>query len=163
MNRQLPGLLLVLTICALLVAVTHAMTKNQIAHNQLLQEQAQLRQLLPTQALPNPIIWKDHQLIFCSATAINRFTIQGYGGEIHLLVAFADKQIHGVRVVSHRETPGLGDFIDIKKSPWVSLFNKRLIATLEDEVDQVTGATITRNAMVRGVKAATRLETWSCS
>jgi electron transport complex protein RnfG len=149
------------------------MTKDQIAHNQLLQEQALLRQLLPNhllpnpllpnQALPIPIIWKDHQLIFCSATAINRFTIQGYGGEIHLLVAFADKQIHGVRVVSHSETPGLGDFIDIKKSPWVSLFNKRLIATLEDEVDQVTGATITRNAMVRGVKAATRLETWSCS
>ncbi len=89
----------------------------------------------------------------------------GYSGDIHLLVGiYADGRIAGVRVLEHRETPGLGDKIELKKSPWILAFNgKRL--TPENEAqwhvkkdggifDQFTGATITPRAVVKAVKKA---------
>ena len=48
----------------------------------------------------------------------------GYSGEIHLLVAiWADGSVAGVRVLSHKETPGLGDYIEENRSPWVHQFD----------------------------------------
>ena len=89
----------------------------------------------------------------------------GYTMEISLLVGIhADGHIAGVRIVSHRETPGLGDNIDLKKSPWILGFNgKSLTDPVEDkwavkkdggEFDQFTGATITPRAVTGAVKHA---------
>ena len=70
--------------------------------------------------------------------------------------------IWGVRVVSHKETPGLGDAIDIKKSDWILAFNDtHLGEPIMDEwkvkkdggaFDQLTGATITPRAIVHSLK-----------
>ena len=55
----------------------------------------------------------------------------GYGGKIRLLLAIgADNRVIGVRVVSHKETPGLGDYIDPKKdrnkaAPWIRQFDAK--------------------------------------
>ena len=47
----------------------------------------------------------------------------GYSGKIGMIVAINyDGTITGVRVVSHKETPGLGDYINIAKNKWISLF-----------------------------------------
>ena len=52
----------------------------------------------------------------------------GYAGRIQLVVAVAaDGKLTGVRVVSHKETPGLGDYIDPRKDrnkdkPWITQF-----------------------------------------
>ncbi|WP_221798410.1 electron transport complex subunit RsxG [Oceanobacter mangrovi] len=89
----------------------------------------------------------------------------GYTMEIGMLVGVnADGTVAGVRVISHRETPGLGDKIDLKKSNWVSEFEgKSLAQTGEDKwavkkdggvFDQFTGATITPRAVVGAVKHA---------
>ncbi|HAD09787.1 MAG TPA: electron transporter RnfG, partial [Porticoccaceae bacterium] len=44
----------------------------------------------------------------------------GYSGDIRLIVGInRDGTIAGVRVLDHRETPGLGDKIDLKKSDWI--------------------------------------------
>jgi electron transport complex protein RnfG len=53
----------------------------------------------------------------------------GYNAPIHLLIGIsaASGQIMGVRVVSHRETPGLGDQIEIRKSNWILQFDGRTI------------------------------------
>lgn len=86
----------------------------------------------------------------------------GYGGAIKLLVAIAhDGTVLGVRVVNHQETPGLGDAIEIAKSKWVTEFNGRSLANLDDKqwhvkkdggaFDQFTGATITPRAVVKAV------------
>ncbi len=54
---------------------------------------------------------------------------EGYGGRIRLIVAAgADGRLVGVRVVSHKETPGLGDYIDPRKDrnkaqPWIRQFD----------------------------------------
>lgn len=89
----------------------------------------------------------------------------GYTGDIHLLVALdRSGNILGVRVVEHRETPGLGDAIEIEKSNWIRQFNGRSLfnplpgqwAVQKDggEFDQLTGATITPRAIVNAVRGS---------
>jgi electron transport complex protein RnfG len=83
----------------------------------------------------------------------------GYTGDIDLIVGVnADGSIAGVRALSHRETPGLGDKVDYRKSDWVLGFNGRSLhnpelsgwAVKKDKgvFDQFTGATITPRAVV---------------
>ena len=70
--------------------------------------------------------------------------------------------IAGVRVLAHRETPGLGDKIEIRKSDWISKFEGRSLTNpiLEDwavsvdggAFDSFTGATITPRAVVNAVR-----------
>ncbi|SFR58668.1 electron transport complex subunit RsxG [Thiomicrospira sp. ALE5] len=87
----------------------------------------------------------------------------GYSGNIHLLMGvFADGRIAGVRVLSHRETPGLGDKIELRKDNWILSFNGRQLtkdnahtwAVKRDRGDfeQFTGATITPRAVINAVK-----------
>ena len=89
----------------------------------------------------------------------------GYSGAIHLLVGiFADGRLAGVRVLGHKETPGLGDKIELAKSDWVRSFEgKSLSDPGEDgwavkkdrgEFDQFAGATITPRAVVKAVHKA---------
>jgi electron transport complex protein RnfG len=87
----------------------------------------------------------------------------GYNGTIKLLVGInVDGTLSGVRVVAHRETPGLGDAIDETRSDWIHLFdNKSLENPSADrwkvrkdggDFDQLTGATITPRAIVEAVR-----------
>lgn len=87
----------------------------------------------------------------------------GYSGEIGMIVGVnRDGSVAGVRVLNHRETPGLGDKVDLKKSNWVldftgkSLLNPQPVnwTVKKDggEFDQFTGATITPRAVVNQVK-----------
>jgi len=52
----------------------------------------------------------------------------GYAGRIQLVIAVGvDGRVSGVRVTGHRETPGLGDYIDPNKDrnkshPWIGQF-----------------------------------------
>jgi electron transport complex protein RnfG len=91
--------------------------------------------------------------------------VDGYSGPIGLLAGIeADGRLAGVRVTSHRETPGLGDAIEMEKSDWLRAFDgKSLDAPAATEwtvrrdggaFDQFTGATITPRAVVKAVRAA---------
>jgi electron transport complex protein RnfG len=87
----------------------------------------------------------------------------GYSGEIKLLVGIlADGRLGGVRVIAHKETPGLGDYIDIARSEWIRQFDGK---ALDDppadgwkvrkdggRFDYMAGATITPRAIVRAVR-----------
>ena len=87
----------------------------------------------------------------------------GYNGPIKLLVGIlTDGRIAGVRVIGHRETPGLGDKIEIARDPWIGKFEGRSLgdppagkwAVKYDGgvFDQFTGATITPRAVVAAVR-----------
>jgi electron transport complex protein RnfG len=87
----------------------------------------------------------------------------GYSGPIKLLVAVhRDGVVGGVRVISHKETPGLGDRIETEKSDWVLGFSGKSLSNPQAErwrvkrdggvFDQFTGATITPRAIVTAVK-----------
>ncbi|XRX42529.1 MAG: electron transport complex subunit RsxG [Buchnera aphidicola (Eriosoma harunire)] len=87
----------------------------------------------------------------------------GYSGMIKMLVGFdLLGNILGVRVVSHHETPGLGDYIDINISKWINVFSGMNLLNSDDHffaikkdggvIDQFTGATITPRAVVSSIK-----------
>lgn len=89
----------------------------------------------------------------------------GYNGHIELLVGInSNGVLVGVRVVTHRETPGLGDKIETKISDWVLSFTGKSLRSLKTEAwavkkdggefDQFTGATITPRAVVASVYRA---------
>lgn len=89
----------------------------------------------------------------------------GYSGPIHLLVGIRrDGEVLGVRVTQHRETPGLGDPIEARKSTWIEGFTGRSLRDPPPErwavrkdggaFDQFTGATITPRAVVGAVANA---------
>lgn len=92
----------------------------------------------------------------------------GYNGNIHLLVGINfDGTLTGVRVTSHKETPGLGDALETARSDWILGFKGRSLqdplpagwAVKKDggEFDQFTGATITPRAVVKAVRQAQEL------
>lgn len=104
-----------------------------------------------------------------SALVLDVVAPDGYSGPIKLLVAFsAEGQVLGVRVVEHKETPGLGDYIDPRKdknkeSPWINQFNSvPLNLSNQDwhvkkdggKFDAYAGATVTPRAVVKAVHRA---------
>ena len=99
------------------------------------------------------------------AAVLSAIAPNGYSGPIDLLVGiYYDGSLAGVRVVKHRETPGLGDAVESQRSDWILGFNGK---SLQDpaseqwkvkrdggEFDQFTGATITPRAVVKAVHSA---------
>ena len=96
---------------------------------------------------------------------LNVIAPDGYSGRISLLVAIRySGELAGVRVINHRETPGLGDAIEPERSDWIHHFTGKSLdnpkpagwAVKKDggEFDQFTGATVTPRAVVRAVHNA---------
>jgi len=99
------------------------------------------------------------------AVLLNVVAPDGYAGPIRLLVAVdTTGRVLGVRVLEHRETPGLGDVIESRRSDWLRGFEGRSLADPPagrwevrrdgGDFDQFTGATVTPRAVVRAVRRA---------
>lgn len=96
----------------------------------------------------------------------------GYAGKVRLIIAVrADGRVAGVRVTQHKETPGLGDYVEIKKDknkarPWITQFNGMALATAVDRdwkvkkdggsIDYYAGATVTPRAVAKAVLKAVK-------
>lgn len=94
----------------------------------------------------------------------------GYSGKIRLLLAFAaDGRVIGVRAIAHKETPGLGDYIEPQKDrnkehPWITQFDGLAPASVDERewkvkkdggrFDSVAGATVTPRAVIKAVRKA---------
>lgn len=100
-----------------------------------------------------------------SAVVLEAIAPDGYSGKIALVLAVrATGELAGVRVVSHKETPGLGDYIELPKSPWIKGFDGKSRAIYKDadwkvkkdggKFDYMAGATITPRAVVKAVNKA---------
>ena len=90
-------------------------------------------------------------------------TSEGYGGRIQLLIALdRELRIIGVRANEHKETPGLGDQIEVRRSDWILGFNQLKYSDMEQATwaikkdggrfDSFTGATITPRAIVDALR-----------
>lgn len=133
--------------------------------NQLLDHSIQLHDpLLLGSKSPQPayIALKNGQP---SAIILRATAPDGYSGAIRLLIGIQiDGRLAGVRVLNHRETPGLGDKIELAKSPWIQSFVGRSLQAPDEagwavkkdrgEFDQFAGATITPRAVVKAVHKA---------
>jgi electron transport complex protein RnfG len=105
-----------------------------------------------------------------AAIILEAIAHDGYSGDIKLLIAIKyDGEISGVRVLTHKETPGLGDYIDIAKGDWIKLFDAESLTKTSDgklaedkwkvkkdggQFDYMAGATITPRAVVKAVHKA---------
>lgn len=100
-----------------------------------------------------------------SAAVLEAVAPDGYSGKISLIIAIReDASISGVRVVSHKETPGLGDYIEFAKNPWIGLFDGASHARYKEgdwkvkkdggKIDYMAGATISPRAIVKAVHTA---------
>ena len=92
-------------------------------------------------------------------------TYKGYNGEIKLLIGIApDHQtLLGVRVLAHKETPGLGDKIEARIDPWILQFSGKSLADTRfavkkdgGDIDSFTGATITPRAVANQIGSVLR-------
>jgi len=105
---------------------------------------------------------QDHKF---AAVILEAIAHDGYSGDIKLLIAIrADGTVSGVRVLAHKETPGLGDYIDIAHGNWIKLFDNESVEKTPVEqwkvkkdggkFDYMVGATITPRAVVKAVAKA---------
>ncbi|MFT2091587.1 electron transport complex subunit RsxG [Paraglaciecola sp. 2405UD69-4] len=103
-----------------------------------------------------------------TSVAIETTAPDGYSGKIELLVGVKTTDVQGeaivtgVRIIKHKETPGLGDKIELRVSDWILSFNQKSYSkTLQPnwavkkdggQFDQFTGATISPRAVVNAVQ-----------
>lgn len=168
-----------------LLAATYLATKDAIAETEKQAKLALISQILPKDLYDNDLIRdvgelpaaaelgnKDATPVYRaslggqpSATVIEAIAPDGYSGKIKLLIALkANGELSGVRVVAHAETPGLGDYIEIAKSPWIKVFDGLSLAKYQDKDWKVkkdggkfehnTGATVSPRAIVKAVHKA---------
>lgn len=166
-----------------LVSLTHQLTKSHIAHAAELNQQQILNQVVPAALHDNDLFAacveltseqylgndKPHRAFIAkqqgqpTGIAIETTAPGGYAGSIELIVGIQlNGEITGVQVLSHQETPGLGDKIEKRKTNWVDSFIGQLLEDEKDpawavkkdggQFDQFTGATITPRAVVGAVK-----------
>ncbi|MCB1849480.1 MAG: electron transport complex subunit RsxG [Gammaproteobacteria bacterium] len=165
-----------------LVALVHHQTVDRIVANEREALLRELTALVPADTIDNDIVsdavtvsaperlGSKETLVYLGrkegkavAAVFTTVVPNGYSGPIKLLVAvLADGTLGGVRVVSHKETPGLGDKVEERKSDWIHSFDGK---SLENPLlakwgvkkdggifDQFTGATITPRSIVNAVK-----------
>jgi len=179
------GLMLALfaIVATTLVAYTEESTREQIKENERLALLDAINVLVPKQSYDNAILndtivlpptpqlgTTEPTLVYRArkndepvAVVLSSVAPDGYSGSIRILIAInVDGRLSGVRVISHKETPGLGDKIDVHRDNWILQFaglslespDKSRWKVKKDggDFDQFTGATITARAVVNAIR-----------
>jgi electron transport complex protein RnfG len=170
-------------ICTALVAITHSTTAPRIAANAQAYLEQSLQPVLAGLEYDGKlsesvlVIASPHDLpgtgpvtvyrVYADGAPVAALFIvtakDGFTGPIKLLVGIdASGAVSGVRVLEHRETPGLGDLIEASKSDWIEQFRKRSLTDPERNLwaikrdggvyDQLTGASITPRSVIKAIK-----------
>ena len=173
-----------------LMAFTYGATKNQIEASATEEKMKLISEVLPPASYDNLLlddyvelgptpelglaeggrVYRARRAGQPAALLLETTAPDGYSGRIDLIVAVrADGGVSGVRAVTHRETPGLGDYIDPKKdkdkkSPWITQFTGfdagrlPMLKVRKDggEIAYHTGATISARAVTNATARAAR-------
>lgn len=168
---------------ALILGITFTATREPIAESQRQAEEKALLQVIGDTPFDNDLL---NDLISLDSSMADSLNTQGsarvirsgdkiqgfifpavapdgYSGNIGLVVGVdIEGNLLGVRVVEHRETPGLGDKVDTQKSDWILQFSGLSLENPEEtrwavrkdggQFDAFTGATITPRAVVNMIK-----------
>ena len=164
-------------VSALSLAVVYKATQEPIAQNRRLALLAALNEVLPPHdnqpdnELKVVNLGQDEQgrakemkfyparqggkLVGAALTAVSK----GFGGDIEMLIGVnGHGQILGIKILSHRETPGLGakiirpDFL--QQFAGKTMKNQLDLKKAGGEIDQITGASVSSKAVVQGIKNA---------
>ena len=175
-----------IAVCAAgLVSVSHEISAGRIERNVAERQMRSLHEVLDPSLYDNDLVrtqvWATDPDLLGTTDPVQVFLAtrdgqpaaaifaavapRGYNGAINLLVGVdAAGTIQGVRVTDHRETPGLGDRIEISISDWVIAFDgtslsdpplpEWAVAPDGGRFDAFTGATVTPRAVVQAVRDA---------
>lgn len=167
----------------IVLIIMDRITAQRIAHNEQAWLEAQIETLIPTQEHDNDllddtksisapdffgdetpaIIYRARHNGLPSGAVIRSITNEGYGGPIELLVAVNyDGEVLGTRILSHHETPNIGNAFEWPGSRWLQQFNGKspqntaaadwAIRKDGGEFDQFTSASITPRAIIKAVQ-----------
>jgi len=158
-------LLLITGIVAAALAGVNAITKDAIAANQEKKTQEALAVVLPDAGnLQKVELTGDTGIVSEVYTDGASYAVKvlpgGFDGEITMMVGIKDDAVTGISIISHTETPGLGAVAAAQnakgeafRGQFVGLFGELAVG---NQIDAMSGATITSNAVVTGVNAALR-------
>ncbi|BFT30959.1 electron transport complex subunit RsxG [Alteromonas sp. D210916BOD_24] len=181
-NGAMLGVFAVVTTA--LIALTFFGTQDRIEHQKKQKLLSVLNDVVPERYHDNPL-YANCTLITAKALGskrshkVYRATLEnspsalvleatapnGYSGNIDLVIGVSiDMTVLGVRVIEHKETPGLGDKVELAVSDWITSFTGKAFSSDNTapwyvkkdggEFDQFTGATITPRAVVGAVRRA---------
>lgn len=169
-------------VCVAILGTVNQLSQPRIQEQLLLSRLALLQEVLPEQAdvrsllsdcvmvtelaalgRPTPqAVYRWRKAEQLQAYILQTTAPDGYSGNIDLLVAISPQgEVLGTRVLTHQETPGLGDKVESRRSDWIYSFSGKVAteanqtrwAVKKDggDFDQFTGATITPRAIVNAV------------
>jgi electron transport complex protein RnfG len=162
----------------LLLAITDEITLDDIGARAIEDKQNSLSQVLPDELHDNNPVTDTVSMTNAEGKELTVFRARkngqvtgvayeifgtGYAGEIRLMMGIgADGKILGVRVLAHKETPGLGDKIEVKKTDWIERFTGLSLSNPAPDrwkvkkdggdFDQFAGATITPRGVVKAIR-----------
>ncbi|AAO26846.1 electron transport complex protein RnfG [Buchnera aphidicola str. Bp (Baizongia pistaciae)] len=170
-------------LAASFVSIIYVITKNKIQYQEQRYKNIIFNHIVPSNLHDNDIqrsclilnnkllgdkknhyLWLAKKKQDITAVIFETIAPDGYSGIIKMVISLDIKngKILGVRVLSHNETPGLGDKIDVNISNWITKFSGVKIFSLDERdlslkkyggnIDQFTGATITPLAVVNSIK-----------
>jgi electron transport complex protein RnfG len=166
---------------AALVAFTHMGTAEQIAANEKAVLMNNIYKLVSPEEMDNklledvisiqvPKLGSEDISVYRArrggepvAVIMTPVEAPGYAGTIKLIVGIrADGSLGGIRVLAHKETPGLGDKMEESRSNWILGFTGKSLGNPAPEnwkvkrdggdFDQFTGATITPRSIVTATR-----------
>ena len=179
--RDILRLIVVLTcICiasAIALAKVYDLTKGPIAHQKRLEVLRAIKAVLPSYdnepdrdmvKVPMGVDKKGEEIqgVFyrgrkegrLNGVAFKVNSPEGYGGTIEVMVGLLpDGTVHGMEVLSHLETPGLG--AKIREAKFKDRFKKRSLSNTKwavkkdaGDIDGITGATISSRAVIKAIR-----------
>ncbi len=168
-------LFLICFVCSGLLAVVNALTEAPIAEANVAKINASIAAVVPTfdnepsSEVFQVTVGSDAISVYPATLegalvgyAVETFSNKGFGGRITLMVGFQpDGTVYNTSVVSHAETPGLGDKMDASKSNFSEQFkgihpSTFRLAVKKDggDIDAITASTITSRAFADAVSRA---------
>ena len=160
-------LLLICAFVALALAGVNAITKDRIAAVKAEKTQKAIAAVLP-------VVVHVHEVEFTDASGIVTKVYEaqgvghavevapnGFGGAITMMVGVVDGKVTGISIISHAETPGLGAVAAANgdkgaafRDQFIGLRGGITIGGGDNQIDSLSGATISSQAIVDGVNAA---------
>ena len=169
MLRLSSALLIVALCCALTLAVIHYITASRVEEQKKMLLERSLNSVLRAHRYEK----YENGMVYFEAYDKEGIVVgwclslsgKGYAGDINLLVGLgSNEKITGVKVLEHKETPGLGSQIsDVEyeqtESAFLSQFKGKIARDIvlvkgetKDNIQAITGATISSRAVVEGVR-----------
>ena len=156
-------LLLITGIVAAALAGVNAITKDAIAANQEKKTQEALAVVLPEAGqLKQVALSGDTGIVSEVYSDGESYAVKvlpgGFDGEITMMVGISNGAVTGISVISHTETPGLGAVAAAQNAKGDAFRGQFVgqsgLLEIGNQIDAMSGATITSTAVVAGVNAA---------